>query len=41
MFIFNKGEKEYLGKGKSVSCILVRENIMENDLLELISKDAR
>lgn len=41
MFIFNKGEKEYLGKGKSVSCTSVHVNIMENDLLELISKDAR
>ena len=41
MFIFNKGEKEYLGNCKSVSCTSIRVNIIENNFLELISKDAR
>ncbi|KAK4829834.1 hypothetical protein QYF61_006844 [Mycteria americana] len=36
-----QGEKEYLGNCKSVSCTSVRVNIMEDNLLELISKDAR
>lgn len=41
MFIFKKGEKEYLGNCKSVSCTSICVNIMENNLLKLFSKDAK
>lgn len=41
MFIFNKGEKEYLGNCKSVSCTSVCANVMEKNFLESISKYAK